>query len=251
MAAALGLAAARAGKRTIVCEVAEQEQITRAFGKPAAGFNETEVAENLHTFSINPDDAKQEWLKHQLRSGALAGLLSGSRIFEYLTAAAPGLAEIVTFGKVWELAQLDRRTPRSAPYDLVILDAPADRPRPRTDARAAHVRGRRQGGPIDSHAKTIERFITDPATTAIVAVALAEEMPVNETIELEGKLRDELGMDLSALFANGAPPERFSVAEAEAMASVDGVGSAAARAALEAALAAHERASSQRSQVAG
>ena len=145
VAAALGMAAARAGKRTMVCEVAEQEQITQAFGKPAAGFNETEVAENLHTFSINPDDAKQEWLKHQLRSGALAGLLSSSRIFQYLTAAAPGLAEIVTIGKVWELAQLDRRTPRAAPYDLVILDAPATGHGLALHARAAHLRGRRQG----------------------------------------------------------------------------------------------------------
>src|SRR5688572_14237033 len=118
VAAALGLAAARTGKRTMVCEVSEQERITQAFEKPPAGFNETKVAENLNTLSVNPDDAKEEWLKHQLRSGALAGLLSSSRIFQYLTAAAPGLAEIVTIGKVWELAQLERRTPKSTLYDL-------------------------------------------------------------------------------------------------------------------------------------
>ncbi len=249
VAAALGLAAARAGKRTMVCEVAEQERITQAFGKPAAGFRETEVAERLHTFSINPEDAKAEWLKHQLRSGALAGLLSSSRIFQYLTAAAPGLAEIVTIGKVWELAQLQRRTPRSAPYDLVILDAPATghglalMRAPRTYADVAKV------GPIHNHAKKIDGFITDPKQTAIVAVALAEEMPVNETIDLEGRIRDELGMDLAGVFVNGVLPERFSGAEAKAMASVDGAGTAAAREALEAALAAHERARAQRSQV--
>ena len=249
VAAALGIAAARAGKRTMVCEVAEQEQITQVFGKPAAGFNETEVAENLHTFSINPDDAKQEWVKHQLHSGALAGLLNSSRIFQYLTAAAPGLAEIVTIGKVWELAQLNRRTPRAAPYDLVILDAPATghglalMRAPRTYADVAKV------GPIHSHAKTIEKFITNPEQTAIVAVALAEEMPVNETIDLEAKVRDELGMDLAGILVNAVLPERFSGAEAEAMESVDGAGSPAAREALAAALGAHQRAKAQRSQV--
>ena len=249
VAAALGITAARAGKRTMVCEVAQQERITQAFGKPPAGFTETQVAENLHTFSINPDDAKQEWLKHQLRSGALAGLLNSSRIFQYLTAAAPGLAEIVTIGKVWELAQLDRRTPRAAPYDLVILDAPATghglalMRAPRTYAEVAKV------GPIHNHAKHIGRFITDPKTTAIVAVALPEEMPVNETIELEDRIHDELGMDLAGVFVNGVLPERFTAADAKAMASVDGAGSPAARAALGAALAAHERERSQRSQV--
>ena len=59
-----------------------------------------------------------------------------------------------------------------------------------------------------------------------MAVALPEEMPVNETIELEDKIRDELGMDLARVFVNGVLPERFSTAEAEAMASVDGAGSA-------------------------
>jgi anion-transporting ArsA/GET3 family ATPase len=250
VAAAMGLAAARMGKRTMVCEVSDQERITQTFGCKPAGFNETEVAENLHTFSINPDDAKEEWLRHQLHSGALAGLLNSSRIFQYLTAAAPGLAEIVTIGKVWELAQLDRRTPRSAPYDLVILDAPATghglalMRAPRTYADVAKL------GPIHNHAKAIGDFITNPRHTSIVAVALAEEMPVNETIDLEGRLRDELGMELAGVFVNGVLPERFSNDEAKQLASVDGAGGPAAREALEAALAAHQRAKAQRSQVA-
>ena len=63
VAAALGLAAARAGKRTMICEVAEQERISQAFGSPPAGFTETEMAENLHAISIDPEDAQEEWLR--------------------------------------------------------------------------------------------------------------------------------------------------------------------------------------------
>ncbi len=56
-----------------------------------------------------------EWLRHQLQVvGALAGLLGGSRLFQYLTAAAPGVTELVTIGKVWDLAQLERRSRRHA-----------------------------------------------------------------------------------------------------------------------------------------
>jgi len=250
VAAALGLAAARAGKRTLICEVAEQERITQAFGRQPTGFTETEVAENLHAFSIDPEQAKQEWLRHQLRSGALAGLLNQSRIFQYMTAAAPGLAEVVTMGKIWELAQLQRRRAEAAPYDLVIVDAPATGHglallrAPRTFANIARV------GPIKNHADAIHSFTTDPKVTAIVAVALAEEMPVNETIDLEGRLADEMGLALSAALVNGVLPERFTNADADAMASLDGAGSPAAREALTAALRAHERARSQRSQVA-
>jgi len=250
VAAAMGLAAARAGKRTVICEVAEQERITQAFGLPAAGFRETEVAPRLHAFSINPEDAKQEWVRRQLHSGALSALLSGSRIFQYLTAAAPGLAEVVTIGKVWELAQLERRTAGSAPYDLTIVDAPATGNglallrAPRTYADIAKV------GPIRRHASAIDSFISDPSCTAIVAVAILEEMPVNETIDLEGRLRDELGMGLSGILVNGVLTERFSAKEAEAIEALEGAGSAPAREALAAALTARIRTRSQRSQLA-
>jgi anion-transporting ArsA/GET3 family ATPase len=47
---ALGLAAAARGKRTIVCEVASQENASRVFNRAAVGFNEVEMAENLWSF---------------------------------------------------------------------------------------------------------------------------------------------------------------------------------------------------------
>ncbi|MEJ7751083.1 MAG: ArsA family ATPase [Thermoleophilaceae bacterium] len=250
VAAALGLAAARAGKRTLIAEVAQQERISQTFGHEPAGFHETEVAEGLYAFSVDPEEAREEWLKHQLRSGALAGLLSSSRIFQYLAAAAPGLAEVVTMGKIWELAQLQRRTAKAATYDLVIVDAPATGHglallrAPRTFADIAKV------GPIKNHAETIHSFTADPKVTAIVAVALAEEMPVNETVDLESRLKEEMGLELSAAFVNGVLPERFSGADADAMESLDGEGSAGAREAVKAALGAYQRERAQRSQVA-
>ena len=250
VAAALGLVAARAGKRTVICEVAQQERITELFGRPATGFHETAVAPNLHAVSIDPDAAKEQWLRYQLHSGTLAGLLNHSRIFQYLTAAAPGLREVLTIGKVWELAQLQRRTPGAAPYDLAIVDAPATGSgiallrAPRTYADIAKV------GPIAGHARAIDGFLRDPASTAVVAVALPEEMPVNETIDLESRLHEELAVDLRGVVVNGMLPERFSSKDGKAIESLGGAGSAAAREALAAALAARDRARAQRSQLA-
>ena len=48
-----------------------------------------------------------------------------NRVFTYFAAATPGLRELVTIGKVWELAQLDRRVKKGSKYDVVIVDAPA------------------------------------------------------------------------------------------------------------------------------
>jgi anion-transporting ArsA/GET3 family ATPase len=249
MAASLGLLAARRGKRTIVCEVAEQERMSRAFGGEGVGYRESELAPNLSTISIDPERAKEEWLHFQLRSGALAGVLGHSRLYQYLTAAAPGLAELVTIGKIWELAQLQRKSAKASPYDLVIMDAPATGHglamlrAPRTYADIARV------GPIRRQALKIDAFVRDPRSTGVLVVALAEEMPVNEALEFEERLRDEVDMKIDAVVANGVYPERFTGPEASTLSALDGRGSPAARAALRAALAEHHWARTQRSQL--
>src|SRR5919112_3297729 len=124
VAAALGLLAARRGKRVMVAEVAQQERMSRAFRREGLGYSEAELADNLFGMSIDPERALKEYLGQQVGS-ALGSVLTGNRIFEYFAAAAPGVRELATIGKVWELAQLERRRSRDAPYDLVIVDAPA------------------------------------------------------------------------------------------------------------------------------
>ena len=122
---ALGLAAASRGKRTIVCEVGGQETASRVFRRAEIGFHEVEVADNLWAISIDPDHSLREYLLLQLKVRAMRDMLVRSRIFNYLAAATPGLKELVTIGKIWELAQPDRRVKKARDYDLVIVDAPA------------------------------------------------------------------------------------------------------------------------------
>ena len=248
VAAALGLAAARRGKRVILCELGEQERLTALFG-PAEGDGERELAPGLFGVTVDPERTKEEWLRYQLRSDTLAGLLGGSRVFQYLTAAAPGLTELVTMGKVWDLAQLERRT-EGAVYDLAIVDAPATGhglamlSAPSTYAGVARV------GPIRRQALIIDEFVRDAETTGVLAVALPEEIPVNETIDLERRLNDELGMELDAVVVNAVLPQRFTGAEARRLRSLDGRGSAEARAAVQAAVSEERRARAERSQAA-
>jgi anion-transporting ArsA/GET3 family ATPase len=244
VAAALGLAAARAGKRALVAEVAEQERIGEAFGKGEIGYQETELAPGLFAFSVDPVKAREEWVRYRLPSRTLAGALNSSRIFGYLAAAAPGLAELVTIGKVWELAQLERKAKGGAVYDLVVVDSPATGHglamlrAPSTIGDIARV------GPIHRQAYRIHDFISHARLTGTIAVALPEEMPVAETLELEQRLSEELGMKLSSIVVNELYPERFSREEGERLASLDG-----AHPALQAALLEHERARGQRSQL--
>jgi anion-transporting ArsA/GET3 family ATPase len=244
VAAALGLKAAGEGRRTIVCEVAEQERLPGLFGDGSPGHEEQELAPGLFGMSIDPERAKEEWLRYELRSSTLAGLLGHSRLFHYLTAAAPGLTELVTIGKVWELAQLQRKSAHASPYDLVIVDSPATGHglamlrAPRTFSEVARV------GPIHRQAGKIHSFLADPTSTGVLTVALPEEMPVSETLDLGQRLRTEMGMEIGRIVVNQLLPERFTAAEAERMEAVDGDSPA-----IRAALTEYRRARVQRSQL--
>ena len=109
VAAALGLVAARRGRRVVLCEVGIQGRLAK-------------LGPGLRATSIDPRRAKLEWLERELHSRRLAGFVGRNRLFELLTAAAPGLAELVTIGKVWDLAE---RGSSGSRLDTVILDGPA------------------------------------------------------------------------------------------------------------------------------
>ena len=248
VAAALGLAAAEAGRRTIVCEVAEQDRVSRAFRREGVtAETEVQLADNLWAITIDPNKALQEWLAKQLGGGAPLRMMTRSHAFQYFVAAAPGAKELITIAKVWELAQLHRWDSHNRTYDLVIVDAPAAGhglamlTAPSTFGDIARV------GPIRRQAHKVRDMLADPQRTGYVAVSLPEEMPVTETLELGGRLHDAVGLGLDMIVVNGLYPDRFRAKDAEALraAATDSL-PPDARAAVQAALAEHGRARSQR-----
>jgi anion-transporting ArsA/GET3 family ATPase len=177
----------------------------------------------------------------------LAGVLGGSRLFQYLTAAAPGLSELVTIGKVWDLAQIERRT-GSTVFDIAIVDAPATGHAlamlrsPSTFAAVARV------GPVGRHAAAIDRSLRNRKHTGVVMAALPEEMPVNETVEFERALRRELDMRVDAIVVNAVHPARFRREEIKRVRAAAG-GRPVTQAALSAAVSEHLRARGEHAQV--
>jgi anion-transporting ArsA/GET3 family ATPase len=255
VAIALGLLAARQGLRTIVAELSSQERVqqtldqeTNEDSSEASGdFREVEVGPGLFAISIDPQAAMEEYLR--LKVGPLGHVLSSSRLFHAFAMATPGMRELLSIGKIWELAQLERRTHQAAPYDIVIVDAPATGhgvgilKTPRTFAEIARV------GPIAHQGRTIAATIADHDFTGVVAVATPEEMPVNETLGLHESLLRE-GLELDAVVVNALYPERFEATEvAELETTLSRSRSPLARSALRAALSEQVRARSQRAQL--
>ena len=210
VAIALGLVAARRGLRTIVAELASQERVRQTFAQSGETFEEVELAGGLFTISIDPESAMEEYLR--VKTGPVGQALGSSRLFQAFAMATPGMRELLSIGKVWELAQLERRTSGAGVYDLVIVDSPAAGHgvgilrTPRMFAEIARL------GPVAHQARTIAATIADREFTAVAAVATAEEMPVSETLWLRDAL-DEDEIPLDAVIVNALYPARFSNAE--------------------------------------
>jgi anion-transporting ArsA/GET3 family ATPase len=248
VAVSLGLLAARRGLRTIIAELASQDRAQRTFDQPGEDHAEVELGERLFAISIDPQHAMEEYLR--VKTGPVGQALGSSKLFAAFAMATPGMRELLSMGKVWELAQLERRTGGAAPYDLVIVDAPSTGHgvgllrTPRTFAEIARV------GPIAHQGRTIANTIADRSFTAVIAVATAAEMPVNETLALRDALSDE-DLPLDAVIVNALYPERFSARDsAKLRAALGRSASPTISAALGAALSEHARVQTQQLQLA-
>lgn len=198
VAAALALLAARSGKRVLLAEIAG-ERLSTLFGHAPVGHRETPIGDGIALLSIDPIAAAHEFLRSQV-GGAVHRLMFQNRLFEVTMTAAPGLREVCTMDRIWDLSRDDRGR-RKPTYDLVIVDAAATGHTmamlrsPTTYANLA------RGGPIRKRADEIGTLIRDRRRTGVVLCALPEETPVNETLETAAQL-DELGVAIALTVVN-------------------------------------------------
>jgi len=252
VAAGLGMALAAAGRRTIVCEVGAQRRLPALFGREAsprstpADGEEIGLHERLWATSIDPNRALREWLSAQLPSRGLVELLTRSNVFAYFAAAAPGVRELATVTKVWELAQAGRWRKSAQPYDVVVVDLPSSGHgvgllrTARTFADVARV------GPLATQAGQVRDTIEDPGRSAFVAVALPGELPVTETLELEERVRRELRRPVDAIVVNAVLARRWTAPDLELL---EAAGAAVPPPARRAARSETARTSAQQSQL--
>ena len=217
VALAAALAAARDGRRVVLCEVAGQARAAALYGAgaPRPG-REVQLEEGLWSTTIDPVVALEEWAGRQIGSRRLVGLLTHSNAFAAFVNAAPGARELVAITKAWELAQSERWVKGRGGYDLVVLDGPASGHgvgllrTPHTFAEIARV------GPIASQARKVVALLEDPARSALVAVALPAELSVPRRSTSSAAWRARSGarsMPWSSMaWCPGASPRPTSIA---------------------------------------
>ena len=253
--AALGLLAAREGRRVVLVEMSGQQLLPGLLGAepPASRSSRTEgpdelpLAEGLWCTSIDPDQTLLDWLG-EVGGRLPARLLAARDSFRYFAAAAPGAKELLSLVRIWELTQEERWGRRDGAYDLAIVDAPATGhalamlSSPATFGAIARV------GPIATQATEVGQLLADPERTGYLAVAQASEASISETLELSAALEADPGRELDHVIVNGTLAQRFTRAEIDGLERLKG--GREIEAAIAAARLVDERARRQRNQIA-
>jgi anion-transporting ArsA/GET3 family ATPase len=202
VASALALFASQRGKRVLICEVDAKGDVAGFYEAPPTGFNEREILPGLFAMTMDTEASLREYLKLQLRIPVVGRIGPLAKAFDFVATAAPGVREILTVGKpVYEV--------RERHYDLVVVDAPASGHIIGLLAAPQAINNLVKVGLIRSQTDWLLEILSDPLLTGLVAVCTPEEMPVNETIELAARVREETTVALSAVVVNRVLPELF------------------------------------------
>ena len=206
VAAALALLAAEHGKRTLACEMDAKGDLASFYETGPANFAGHDVLPGLRVMSMDTEASLREYLKLQLRIPVVGRIGPLARAFDFVATAAPGVREILTVGKLcYEV--------RENHYDLVVVDATSTGHIVGQLAAPQAINQLVRVGLIRLQTDWMLDILSDPASTGLVIVTTPEEMPVNETMELAGRVREETTVDLAAVVVNRVLPELFGRSE--------------------------------------
>jgi anion-transporting ArsA/GET3 family ATPase len=206
VAAAIAGQLAAQGKRTLLYETSANDRFGDYFGRPPVGTALVQLAPNLWAINATPASALAEYGMMILRWKSVYEMVFENRVSKAFLRAIPGLDDYALLGKVWFHTTEEKR---GRPlWDTVVFDMPASGHSVSMLRVPWVIVETVPEGPLTRDARTIKALLCDPAATSAVLVTLAEEMPVNEAIELEGKLT-ELGIVPQQLLVNQVFPRHF------------------------------------------
>jgi anion-transporting ArsA/GET3 family ATPase len=209
IAAALALALAAGGRRTLLIEVEGRQGIAQLFDTPPLPYEERRIAVapgggEVRALAVDVEAALLEYFEMFYRLGMAGRTLRRMGAIEFATTLAPGLRDVLLTGKAKETVNRTDEHGRPA-YDAVVLDAPPTGRVVRfldvTKAMAELARS----GPIHSQAQGVVKVLHSELT-AVHVVTLLEELPVTETLEVLDELR-AAGLRPGAVIANQVRPQ--------------------------------------------
>lgn len=223
VAAALALALATEGKRTLLVEVEGRQGIAQVFETEALPYEERKIAVapgggEVHALAIDAERALLEYLQMFYKLGSAGRALKKLGAIDFATTIAPGVRDVLLTGKACEAVRRKDRNGRFV-YDYVVMDAPPTGRITRFLNVNDEVAGLAKIGPIHNQAQAVMRVLKSPET-AVHLVTLLEEMPVQETVDGIAELRGAR-LPVGRIIVNMVRPEVLDATDLELMGAVE------------------------------
>ncbi|MEV0152558.1 ArsA-related P-loop ATPase [Micromonospora sp. NPDC050686] len=207
VAAALAVALAAGGRRTLLVEVEGRQGIAQLFGVDPLPYEERHLTDaagggEVRALAVDAEEALLEYLDMFYKLGAAGRALRRFGAIDFATTIAPGLRDVLLTGKVKEATT--RTAGQRRVYDAVVLDAPPTGRIGRFLNVTAETARLAKVGPIKSQSEGVSALLRSPMT-AVHVVTLLEEMPVQETVDAIAELTS-LGFPVGRVIVNGARP---------------------------------------------
>jgi anion-transporting ArsA/GET3 family ATPase len=207
VAAAIAGECARRGRRTLLFATNANDRFGAYFDKPAVATQIVQLADNLHAVNTTPAAALEEYGLMVLKFRSVYEIVFENRVTKAFVRAIPGLDDYAMLGKCWYHSAEEKRG--KPVWDTIVFDMPASGHAVSMLRVPSVIIDTVPEGPLTRDAREVKQLLCDQARTAAVLVTLAEEMPVNEAIELEGKLA-ALGIVPQHVIANQIYPSHFA-----------------------------------------
>ncbi len=202
---ALGLWHAKAGRSVLVVSSHPLPELAVAVSLSGLKEQHPDAIARFFIVHIDPREILGDKVRQQIPSEFLARTVLSSKLYQNLVEISPGLKELAFLSRLRQLADGKTHDGGARPYDLMIWDAPSTGHFLQT-LKVSRNFDTYLSGPFAVLGRELLHFLSDPARIRILPVTTLEEMAVDETIELCGELRIELGMPPAAVICNLASP---------------------------------------------
>ncbi len=139
-----------------------------------------QIGDNLWHLNNEASTSFEEYAGLKIGSPTLVKIFLSNRLMRYFVKAAPGIRELVLMGKIWfEMKNFER----------IIVDMPATGHGLTMFQSISNWKNLFEGSLLAKDAQAILDVLADPTLVSHLIVALPEEMPLTESLELATHLK--------------------------------------------------------------